>query len=53
MATIEEGRNWGWGVYLTTHSTHLVTVTWRRNTVKGHSHSESKPAAATWATLSD
>ena len=40
--------------YLTTHSTHLVTVIWRRTYGKGPFRKrERKPAAATWATLSD
>ena len=42
--------------YLTTHSTHLVTVIWCRDIwtmVKDHSHRERKPAPATWATLFD
>ena len=42
------------GVHLTTHSTHLVTVIWRRTYGKGPLRwQERKPAVATWATLSD
>ena len=37
--------------YLTTHSTHLVTVIWCRTYGKGPF--TWKPASATWATLSD
>ena len=37
------------GNVLTTHSTHFFTV----KMVKYHTYSQRKPAAATWATLSD
>ena len=40
--------------YLTTHSTHLVTVIWHRTYGIGpFRERERKPAAATWATRSD
>ena len=40
--------------YLTTHSTHFILRLYGvRHLVKDHSDSERKPAAATWATLSD
>ena len=39
--------------YLTTHSTPLVNVIWRRTYGKGpFRYRERKPAAATWATIS-
>ena len=41
--------------YLTTHSTHffILRLYGIGHMVKDHSDSERKPAAATWATLSD
>ena len=39
--------------YLTTHSTHYIYGYMASDMVKDHSDSERKPAAATWATLSD
>ena len=40
--------------YLTTHSTHFILRLYGVGyMVKDHSNSERKPAAATWATLSD
>ena len=41
-------------LYLTMHSTHFILRLFGvRHMVKDHSDSEMKPAAATWATLSD
>ena len=41
-------------IYLTTHKTHLFTVIWLHTYGKGpFRERERKPAAATWATLSD
>ena len=40
--------------YLTTHSTHLVTVIWRQTYGKGpFRQRERKPTSVTWAILSD
>ena len=39
--------------YLTTHSTHFIYGYMASDMVKDHSNSDRKPAAATWATLSD
>ena len=42
------------GFYLTTHSTHLVTVIWRRHMVTDHSYNErGNPLPPQWATLFD
>ena len=40
--------------YLTTHSTHFILRLYGiGHMIKDHADSERKPAAATWATLSD
>ena len=40
--------------YLTTHSTHFILQLYGvRHMLKYHTDSEMKPAATTWATLSD
>ena len=40
-------------VYLTMHSTHFIYGHMASDRVKDYSDSEMKPAAATWAYLSD
>ena len=51
--TCDEGRKEGIFLFNDTLNTFYLRLYGNRHMVKDHSDSERKPAAATWATLSD